>query len=134
VTIDVSGRGGVLNERIDVPPVGESIGAPLVFRATPSPRSPLLPAAEPVFHRTERAHFEWRPPARPQSSDARLLTAKGEPMAVPVTLAVREEADGVVLVADVNLAPLAAADYLVELAATTGAGTGRSLFAFRVLR
>jgi VWFA-related protein len=135
VSVGVAGRAGTLNERIDVPSAGEgAFGAPLLFRATPSPRSPLLPAAEPVFRRTERAHLEWRLAVRPERSEARLLNARGEPLAVPVTLSSRAEPDAVVLVADVNLAPLAAADYVIELTGTSGGREGRSLLAFRITR
>jgi hypothetical protein len=87
-----------------------------------------------VFRRTERVHLEWRLAVRPERSESRLLNARGEPLAVPVTLSARDESDAVVLVADVNLAPLAAADYLVELTGTSGGREGRSLLAFRVIR
>jgi hypothetical protein len=51
-----------------------------------------------------------------------------------VTLSSRDEPDAVVLVADVNLAPLAAADYVIELTGTSGGREGRSLLAFRITR
>jgi hypothetical protein len=61
---------------------------------------------------------------------ARLLDRTGNPLAVPVTTASREEADGTRWnTAEVVLAPLTTGDYIVE----GTIGTERSLIAFRVL-
>ena len=62
---------------------------------------------------------------------ARLLDRTGKPLAVPVTTAVRDEADGSRWqTVQLALAPLAAGDYVIELAG----GAGRSvLVAFRVV-
>ena len=61
---------------------------------------------------------------------ARLLDRNGNAMAIPVTAATRDDADGSRWQsAEVALAPLGAGDYLLELATATG----RTLVAFRVI-
>jgi hypothetical protein len=61
---------------------------------------------------------------------ARLLDRNGNGMAVPVTATTRDDADGSRWQsAELALAPLGPADYLLEL--TTSAG--RTLVAFRVI-
>jgi len=61
---------------------------------------------------------------------ARLLDRTGKPIAIPVTAAIRDEADGSHWrAAELALAPLAPGDYLIEL---SGAGE-RTLSAVRVL-
>lgn len=133
VAVEVTSRGGSITERLEIRPAGqEPLGVPLIFRATPSPRSPLLPAAEPMFRRTERLHLEWRPTTRPDRPEARLLNTRGEPLSVPVVLTTREGEGGIVLVADVVLTPLAPGNYVVELRGTSNAREAQSLFAFRV--
>jgi hypothetical protein len=133
VTVD-AGR-ETLRDRFDVAPAEDGmIGTPLVYRATPSPRSPLWPAAELAFRRTERVHLEWRLAAAPETIEARLLNAAGEPHAIPVVLAQRREPGVVTVMADVNLAPAAAADYVIEVTATIAGRESRSLTAIRVQR
>jgi hypothetical protein len=135
VAVTVSGRGGTLRERLEIASTTAGTpGVPLLFRATPSPRSPLVPVAEPVFRRTERVHLEWRLDRAPAHHGARLLNVQGEPLNVPVALAVRNDVDGVTIAGDVNLAPLAAGDYLVELTLDAAPEPRRFLTAIRVGR
>ncbi len=62
---------------------------------------------------------------------ARLLDRTGKPLAVPVTARVRDDSDGTRWrTAQLALAPLAPADYVVEIAAGE---SDRMLFGFRVL-
>ena len=111
---------------------GELLGAPIVSRGTPALRSPLLPAADLQFRRTERAHIEWPLRAAIDRRDARLLSKDGSPLAVPVTLTERESGGVTVLAADLVLAPLAAGDYVVELSVGAGEKTERRFVAIRV--
>jgi hypothetical protein len=61
---------------------------------------------------------------------ARVLDRNGSPISIPVTAVVRDDPDGSRWqTADVSLAPLAPADYLLELASPAG----RTLLAFRVI-
>jgi hypothetical protein len=111
------------------------LGDAIVFRATPSPRSPLIPAVDRRFRRTERVHVEWPRLAEVDRPEARLLGRNGEPLAVPVSLA-EHEVDGMPMIsADVNLAPLTDGEYAIELVvAGRGAVTERTVIAIRVSR
>ena len=65
VTAKLRDAAGVIDARTDVSrDTGLVFGAPLVYRATPSSRSPLLPVAGFEFRRTERVHIDW-PLTRP---------------------------------------------------------------------
>ncbi len=131
----VTGGGGQLEDNIEVAASPASlIGAPTVFRSTPSPRAPLRPAADDQFRRNERVHVEW-PLARPlDERTARLLSRRGELLPVPVTITERADGDRTVLAADVLLAALAEGDYVIEIAAAQGAEKVQRLLAFRVVR
>ncbi len=109
------------------------LGVPAVFRATPSPRSPLVPVTAPAFTRRERLHIEWPVTEALTERSARLLGRNSQPLAVNVTLTERDGASGPIIVADATLAALAPGDYVVELRVTAGSGTKASLVAFRVV-
>lgn len=111
---------------------GGVIGAPLVYRATPSSRSPLLPVAGFDFRRTERVHVEWPLTRALDRREARLLGRNGQAMAVTVTLTEREVDGRLMLGLDAMLAPLAPGDYVIELTGTAGADTETRLIAIRV--
>ena len=109
------------------------LGVPSVFRATPSPRSPIEPVTAPVFRRNERIHIEWPVSQVLTARSARILGRTGEPLAVSVALAEREGSPGGTLVADAVLGALAPGDYLVEVNVTSTGGTRTALIAFRVV-
>ena len=90
-----------------------------------------IPTADRRFRRNERLRAEVPAPAA-TTVTARLLDRMGKPLAVPVTAAVRDEADGSRwATAEVMLAPLAPGEYVIEL---TGAGDARTLVAFQVVQ
>jgi VWFA-related protein len=135
VAIRVGGAARTLTDRLEVAPTGTPLlGGPLVFRATPSGRSPLWPAADVRFGRTERVHVEWPVVKVPAVFEAALLNPSGDPLAVPVVVGLGESNGRPILTADVNLAPLAAGDYVIDLTASLGDVTERSLVAIRVTR
>ena len=136
VAAKITGRDGSLEDQSTIEPVaaGELVGAPIVYRATPSPRSPLRPAADMLFSRTERAHVEWPRLKAVDTTSARVLTRTGEPLAILVAATVRDDPAGAVVVADVNLAPLGAGDYLIEVTVTAAGVTEKHLIAIRVDR
>ncbi|HUR21410.1 MAG TPA: VWA domain-containing protein [Vicinamibacterales bacterium] len=109
------------------------LGVAEVFRATPSPRSPLVPATAPVFRRSERVHIEWPVAQVLTESSARILGRTGEPLALSVALSEREGSPRPMLMADTVLGALAAGDYLIELRVTSAEGSRTSLIAFRVV-
>ena len=125
----------VLNDRVEIvarPP--GILGDPLVFRAAPAAVSPLRPVADYQFWRTERVHVEWAIPGPLDRRQARLLSKDGSALAVPVTLSEREQNGRPVLAADLNLAPLAAGDYVIEVVAAIGTDEVRRYVPIRVLR
>ncbi|MEO6223906.1 MAG: VWA domain-containing protein [Vicinamibacterales bacterium] len=123
----------VFDARVDTTrDTGAVFGAPLIYRATPSSRSPLLPVAGFEFRRTERVHVDW-PLVRPlDRREARLLGRNGQPMAVTVTLTEREVEGRLFLGLDTILAALAPGDYVIEVTGTAGGATQTRLIAIRV--
>jgi hypothetical protein len=88
-----------------------------------------VPTADLRFRRNEQAHVEI-PTLATEAGGARLLDRMGKVLAVPVTTAIRSDADGSRwMTAQVALAPLAAGDYVIELAERNN----RMLSAFRVV-
>lgn len=123
-----------IEEGLDVPAGVAGAADLLVFRALPSPRAVPQRTADPVFRRTERLHLEWPVGAAVDSQGARLLNRQGEPLPVPIAVTERADGDRMVLVADLPLAPLAPADYIVELTAARGGKDQQQWFALRVVR
>jgi len=108
------------------------LGGASLFRATPAPRSPLAPVVDRLFRRTERVHVEWAALQPLDERIARVLDRKGQPLPFGVTLTEREVDGKTVLSADLNLAPVAPGDYVIELVAKLGAQSERRLIAIRV--
>ncbi|HVQ41035.1 MAG TPA: VWA domain-containing protein, partial [Vicinamibacterales bacterium] len=114
--------------------VASILSEPMVYRAASSPRAPLQPVADPEFRRTERIHLEWTLTAPLDSRVARLLNKQGDPLPVPVPLTERTDGDRLVLAADLVLAPLAPADYVIEITAARGTDKVQHGVAFRIVR
>jgi VWFA-related protein len=114
---------------------GTVIGDPVVYRAMPAGTSPLRPAADFQFRRTERVHIEWAVRGDvPDRRAARLLNRTGQPMAVPVTVTTRDRDGRTMLAADLALAPLADGDYVIELVAGPEGAAQTSFVGIRVTR
>jgi len=111
---------------------GTLVGEPLVFRATPAPASPLRPVADFRYRRTERVHIEWPTLAALDRREARLLDRSGQPLPVPVNVTERDVNGRPSVAADVNLAPLTAGDYVIELTIGSGEKSEKKLIAIRV--
>jgi hypothetical protein len=127
----LSGQGGPAVSTQLSATTGKLLGEPLLFRATPSPRSVPRPTADPQYRRTERLHIEC-PVGVDVQVAARLLDARGQPLPVTPTVTLAGDGADRMAAADVNLSALAEGSYLVELSADT-AGE-RRLIAFRVVR
>jgi len=112
---------------------GAVLGAPLVYRATPSARSPLVPVASYQFRRTERARIEWPVRGPLDGREARLLDRNGAPVAVTITLTEVERDGRLVLALDGLLAPLAPGDYVFEVTGTADGATETRLLGIRVV-
>jgi hypothetical protein len=114
--------------RLAIPAAPGSTGA-LFIRRGLSTGNREVPTADLRFRRNEQIRVEI-PSASASSATARLLDRTGKPLAVPVTAAVRDDADGSRWVtAQLALAPLAPADYAIEIAV----GDQRMISAFRVV-
>ena len=80
------------------------------------PANKEVPTADLRFRRNEQVRVEI-PTASNDPVTARLLDRTGKPLAVPVTAAVRDDAtDRAGTPAQLALAPLAPADYVIEIA------------------
>lgn len=108
------------------------LGVPAVFRATPSPRSPMVPVTAPAFRRTERLRVEWPVTTPLDSREARVVGRNGAPLAVQVAVSERT-GDTPALLVDVSLSPLAPGDYAVALTVTSRGETRRTFLAFKVV-
>ena len=115
--------------RLTVPPAPDGTGA-LFIRRGPSTANRDTPTADLRFRRSEQIRVEI-PIASTEPLTARLLDRTGKPLAVPVTAAVRDDADGSRwATAQLALAPLAPSDYAIELSS----GERRMISAFRVVQ
>ena len=115
------------------------VAAPRRFRRRPTPTGALfvrrgpstankdVPTADLRFRRSEQIRVEI-PIAVAGPVTARLLDRTGKPLAVPVTAAVRDDADGSRWpTAQLALAPLAPGDYVIELTVGSSRGTADDL-------
>jgi hypothetical protein len=135
VLVRVDGRDSSIDDHLEItPPAGAVLGDALFFRGTPSAQSALKPVADLEFRRTERVHIEWPIVSSLDQRSARLLDRRGQPLPIEATLTELTATSGTVLAADVNLGPLAPADYVLDVTASHGADTERRLVAFRVVR
>ena len=123
-----------VEDRVDVRPVSNRLVADAwLFRATPAPASPLRAVADFQYRRTERVHIEWPMVSSLDRREARLLDRIGAPLPVPVNLTERASNGRQVVAADLNLAPLSAGDYVIELTVGSGTATETRLLAIRVV-
>ena len=112
---------------------GGLVGDAVLYRGRPAATSPLRPVADLQYRRTERVHVEWIMTGDLDQRSARLLSKTGQPLAIPVAVTERETEGHRVVAVDLNLAPLSAGDYLIELTVGRGATTELRLVAFRVV-
>ena len=135
VRLRLTKNGTPIDDRFDVPvESGVLLGGLLGYRATPSPRSPLVPIADFQFRRTERVHVEW---ARLQPLDerhARLLNRRGQQLVDGLTVTERDVDGQPVVGADLNLAALSEGEYIIEMTVGSATAKERKLAAFRIIR
>jgi len=109
------------------------VGDAVMYRGRPAATSPLRPVADLQYRRTERVHAEWAFAGELDQRSARLLSRTGQPLAIPVAVTERETDGRKVVAADLNLAPLSAGEYVIELTVGRGTETTVRLVAFRVV-
>ena len=109
-------------------------GEPALFHRGPSTGNRMQPATARIFPRSDRLHLELEAAPDSPTWTGALLDRSGTRTAVPVTVGDRTDAASGQrwLTADITLAPLGAADYLIELTSTAGSQQRRTLVAIRV--
>ena len=113
----------------------EGLGHPMMFRRGPSTGNRVQPAGSPVYMRTERLRLEIPAAGDATLSGGRILDRNGTAIELPVTIAERtDDAGQRWLTAEVALAPLAPADYIVEMSGTVKGTSQKVLAAIRVTR
>ncbi len=128
-TVRVRGDGfGTVSVRVKLPPAPEAGGAVFIRRGQTTGNKEV-PTADRRYRRSEQLRLEV-PMPEGGAVTARLLDRTGKPLAVPVNVATRDDNDGTRWqTAQLALAPLAPADYIIELTN----GTNRTLIGFRVV-
>jgi VWFA-related protein len=123
--------------RVTVPAIGPGAtlrpGDPLLYRRGPGPASAFQPAADSRFRRSDRLRLDVAIPWTDSAVSARLLDRRSQPLAVPPTAALREEAGVRVATAELTLLPLGPGDYLLELSVQHGQMADKVIAAFRVV-
>jgi hypothetical protein len=116
-----------------VAPTG--LPAPLLYRRGQATGNRLQPVAGFQFTRNERLRLELPLDAADKPGAGRFLDRTGQPMQIPVTVGERTDAETGQrwMTADVMLAALAAGDYAVELAATSGSTERKAITPFRIV-
>jgi hypothetical protein len=124
------GGGAPVLETVRAAAAAAPIGEPLAFRSVDRQN----PVASFLWSRTEIARVEARIASDAGAPAARILDRAGNAMAVPVATTIRDENGVRWLVGDLRLAPLAPADYTLELSVQVGGRTVRRFVALRVER
>lgn len=119
---------GEATDRAAISRATGTFGDPMLFRL-PLPNV-IRPAGSPQFRRTERIQVRWPLLKAAEQPAARVLGRDGKAIDLAVTVAQREEEGIPMLVADLNLAPLTAGDYVIEVRA----GDASAHVAMRVMR
>ena len=106
----------------------------LALRRGPSTGLAYMATADPRFRRTERLRLEV-PVANNTLATGRLLTRRGQPLPLVVSYSTRvdEATDLTIGVADVALAPLAAGEYVLEIAVEKEGKTATVAYGFRII-
>ena len=125
---DADGEG---QDGITVQRQAGAVGDPLVFRGAPGQ---LRPAGSVQFRRTERIEVRWPVRATFEQLEARVVGRDGVPLALQVTARPHQEGGVHYVAAALNLAPLTAGEYVLEVTGSSGGGPASGRLAFRVSR
>jgi len=115
-------------------PPGSGCGSGMIAisRRGPYTGPGFQPTADPRFRRAERLRVDV-PVGSDCTASVRLLDRRGQALPVPFAGAQVEESGVVVLRAEIVLAPLAQADYLIEVTVRRGEKDEKRLVAFRIV-
>jgi hypothetical protein len=139
ISIQPSSGGVPVSDAVHVvvpepPPAGDAwLGQPLLLRRGPYTGVNYLPTADMRFRRRERLRVEMPVAGPVGGATARLLDRTGHPFEIPVSVTERQDQTGRWIVAETTLAPLAAGDYLVEIALDVKGAQEKRLVAFRIV-
>jgi VWFA-related protein len=140
VRAELTARGGRVPIQVTtftmVPPdAAEVATGALASRRGPSTGLAYLPTADPRFRRTERLRLEVPLAGEGFTGTGRLLTSAGQPTALIVGFSTRtdESTKQEFAVADLNLAPLAEAEYVLELTLTKNGKSEVVSYGFRLI-
>jgi VWFA-related protein len=140
VRAELTPRGGRMPIQVTtfatVPPASVSVGTgALASRRGPSTGLSYIGTADPRFRRTERLRLEVPVADASFTATGRVLTREGQPLPIVATMSSRTDAANgqTVAVADVSLAPLAAGDYVAEVAITKDGKTEAVSYGFRIV-
>ncbi len=139
VRAELTPRGGRVPLQVTtfatVPPDTVSIGTgALALRRGPSTGLAYVATADPRFRRIERLRIEVPTVGDGVTATGRLLTREGQPLQVVVNVSTRTDDKGrQLVVGDMMLAPLAAGEYVVELALTKAGTTELVSYGFRII-
>ena len=124
---------GTVDDSLAVARRTGAFGDPLIFRLA-APSQPR-PAGSVYFRRTERMQVRWPITGTLTQPTGRILGRDGVPLELALPISEKEE-DGVrYVVADLNLAPLTQAEYVLEVQGVgAGGATESARLAFRVFR
>jgi hypothetical protein len=106
---------------------------PRLLRRGPATGLAFVPTANARFRRVERVRVVVSVAGDPPEVSGRLLDRRGQALGVPVAASVRDEEGLRAAVAEVNLAPLAPGDYLVELTLAADRSRQTILTAIRIV-
>jgi hypothetical protein len=114
-------------------PASPDAGGAIFLRRGPTTGNKDVPTADLRFRRSERLRVDL-PTLDSGPVTARLLDRTGKLVPIPLTASIRDDADGSRWqTTELALAPLAAGDYLIELASTASSEGKRTLVAFRIV-
>jgi VWFA-related protein len=131
-SIRLKGTTGEAQDSVTVARRTGVFGDPLVVRFA-LPGTPR-PAGSVYFRRTERLQVRWPVASALDQREIRVLGRDGVAINLTVALSDQDEGGRKFVVADLNLAPLTQAEYLLEIKGTVGGKTETALLAFRVFR
>jgi VWFA-related protein len=141
VRVRLQGRQGSLADtseqvRVVVPDAKASascLGDLLLFRRGPYTGVAYQPTADVRFRKAERVRVDVPLASAPEAVTSRVLDRKGQPLSLPVTIGQREEGGVRFATAEVALAPLAPADYVIEVSARYGTREEKVIAAIRII-
>jgi VWFA-related protein len=127
-----SSSDGTAEDGVSIARSNTPLGQPLIFRlATPTMSRP---AGSLEFRRTERIQVRWPVTGAAGGGDARILGRDGVPLGLAVAVRELEDQGARFLAADLNLAPLTAGEYIIEVTTTADGAPVSAQLAIRVGR